>query len=158
MTKVVCPGSFDPVTNGHLDIIKRSLPLFDEMIIAILNNPEKHPMFSVEERMAMVRRENGNSGWIGVSQPPYREWQWNDAGFRFGGPNFIRLPNSQLWGSSRHYGKTATTVVGPMTKTAFTPALTLPSGGDTSYAGLVWHDGDLYHDGCLGDIEAEQAE
>lgn len=50
----IFPGSFDPLTNGHLDIIKRSLPLFDEVVVAILNNPEKNPMFSVEERCVMI--------------------------------------------------------------------------------------------------------
>ena len=53
--RAIFPGSFDPLTNGHLDIIKRSLPLFDEIIIAVLNNPEKNPMFTVEERCAMIR-------------------------------------------------------------------------------------------------------
>ena len=55
MRRAIFPGSFDPPTNGHLDIIKRSLPLFDEIIIAVLNNPEKNPMFSVEERREMIR-------------------------------------------------------------------------------------------------------
>ena len=54
MCRAIFPGSFDPLTNGHLDIIKRSLPLFDEIIIAVLNNPEKNPMFSVEERCRMI--------------------------------------------------------------------------------------------------------
>ena len=55
MRRAIFPGSFDPMTNGHLDIIKRSSPLFDEMIVAVLNNADKHPMFTVEERCAMIR-------------------------------------------------------------------------------------------------------
>jgi pantetheine-phosphate adenylyltransferase len=54
LRRAIFPGSFDPLTNGHLDIIKRSQPLFDEIIIAVLNNPEKNPMFSVAERCAMI--------------------------------------------------------------------------------------------------------
>jgi len=55
MRRAVFPGSFDPLTNGHLDIIRRSAPLFDEMIIAVLNNPDKRPMFTVDERCDMIR-------------------------------------------------------------------------------------------------------
>ena len=55
MRRAIFPGSFDPLTNGHLDIIRRSAPLFDEMIVSVLNNPDKHPMFSVEERCEMIR-------------------------------------------------------------------------------------------------------
>ena len=51
----VYPGSFDPVMNGHLDIITRGLAVFDEVIIAILVNPQKHPLFTVEERVALIR-------------------------------------------------------------------------------------------------------
>jgi len=54
MRRAIFPGSFDPLTNGHLDIIQRSAPLFDEMIVAVLNNPDKHPMFSVDERCEMI--------------------------------------------------------------------------------------------------------
>jgi len=52
----VCPGSFDPVTNGHLDIIERSGVLFDKVIVAVMNNPKKRPLFSVEERVEMLRK------------------------------------------------------------------------------------------------------
>jgi pantetheine-phosphate adenylyltransferase len=51
----VFPGSFDPITNGHLDIIARSLSVFDEVVVAILVNPEKSPLFTVEERVAIIR-------------------------------------------------------------------------------------------------------
>ena len=50
MRRAIYPGSFDPVTNGHLDIIERGCKLFDEIIIAILVNPEKQPFFTIEER------------------------------------------------------------------------------------------------------------
>ena len=54
MRRAIYPGSFDPVTNGHLDIIERGCKLFDEIIIAILVNPEKKPFFTIEEREAML--------------------------------------------------------------------------------------------------------
>lgn len=56
MKIAVCPGSFDPVTNGHLDIIERSGALFDKVIVAVLNNPNKKSLFSVEERVEMLRK------------------------------------------------------------------------------------------------------
>jgi len=54
MRRAIYPGSFDPVTNGHLDIIKRGCKLFDEIIVAILVNPEKTPFFSVDERREIL--------------------------------------------------------------------------------------------------------
>ncbi len=54
MRRAIYPGSFDPVTNGHLDIIERGCKLFDEIIIAILVNPDKRPFFSIEERRDML--------------------------------------------------------------------------------------------------------
>ncbi len=55
MRRAIYPGSFDPVTNGHLDIIQRGCKLFDEIIIAVLINPEKTAFFSVEERCDILR-------------------------------------------------------------------------------------------------------
>lgn len=54
MARAIYPGSFDPVTLGHLDIIKRSAEIFDEVIVGILNNPQKSPLFSVEERVKIL--------------------------------------------------------------------------------------------------------
>ena len=54
MRRAIYPGSFDPVTNGHLDIIERGCKLFDEIIISILVNPEKQPFFTVAERQEML--------------------------------------------------------------------------------------------------------
>ncbi len=52
--RVVCPGSFDPVTNGHLDIVTRAAKLYDEVVVAVLRNPNKSPLFSVDERVEML--------------------------------------------------------------------------------------------------------
>ncbi|HET6257484.1 MAG TPA: pantetheine-phosphate adenylyltransferase [Pseudonocardia sp.] len=54
MRRAVCPGSFDPPTNGHLDVISRASALFDEVVVAVLVNKSKKSMFSVDERMAML--------------------------------------------------------------------------------------------------------
>jgi pantetheine-phosphate adenylyltransferase len=61
--RVVCPGSFDPVTNGHLDIVSRASRLYDEVVVAVLINLSKKSLFTVEERLAMlseVTRTYGN--------------------------------------------------------------------------------------------------
>ena len=50
----VYPGTFDPITNGHLSIVNRALKIFDKLIIAILNNPQKQPLFTLEERISMI--------------------------------------------------------------------------------------------------------
>lgn len=55
MRRAIVPGSFDPVTNGHLAVIKQATALFDEVVVAVMNNPDKHPMFSVDERAQLIR-------------------------------------------------------------------------------------------------------
>ena len=53
--RAIYPGSFDPPTNGHLDLIQRGSKIFEELVVAILRNSEKSPMFSVAERLEMLR-------------------------------------------------------------------------------------------------------
>ena len=59
MRRAVCPGSFDPVTHGHLDVIGRAARLFDEVVVAVGVNPSKSRLFSPEERLDMLRRACG---------------------------------------------------------------------------------------------------
>ena len=55
MTIAICPGSFDPVTNGHIDIFERASKMFDEVIVGVFNNINKKPLFTVEERVALLK-------------------------------------------------------------------------------------------------------
>jgi pantetheine-phosphate adenylyltransferase len=56
MKKIIYPGTFDPITNGHLDIAERASKLFDELIFVVANNPDKNQLFTVEERMKMISK------------------------------------------------------------------------------------------------------
>ncbi len=106
----------------------------------IWNASETTLRFVPDEELIALTRPH----WIGTSKPPYTEWKWTKMESRIGGPNFIRLPNGNLWAAARRYGERATTVLARMTRDSYEPVLTLPSGGDCSYPGLVWHDGLLW--------------
>ena len=102
---------------------------------------------------ALVRRDRYNDApttpMLGVSKAGYTEWQWHDLGSEFnafGGPNFIELPCGQWIAAGRmHQGGTHTALTHLDVKSAtMTHLLDLPSGGDTSYPGLLWHDDLLY--------------
>ena len=54
--RAIYPGTFDPVTYGHIDLIKRALKIVDELIVAVAHNPGKHPLFSVQERVDLLKR------------------------------------------------------------------------------------------------------
>lgn len=66
MTVAVYPGTFDPVTNGHLDLIERSLRMFDKLIVAIFDNPMKGPLFDVEERRRLLEESTKGMGNIEI--------------------------------------------------------------------------------------------
>jgi pantetheine-phosphate adenylyltransferase len=64
----VCPGSFDPITLGHLDIVRRAAQRFDRLVVAVLENPRKSAMFSVEERIALIEAEIADLGNVEVDR------------------------------------------------------------------------------------------
>lgn len=106
---------------------------------------ESSIVFDGDTAYCLLRREAGN-GLLGTAKPPYREWIWKDLGKRIGGPHIIRLDDGRLLAAVRLYdGKVRTSLcwADPATG-AFEEFLTLPSGGDTSYAGLVPHKGLLW--------------
>ncbi|MCP9884077.1 pantetheine-phosphate adenylyltransferase [Synechococcus sp. ATX 2A4] len=65
--KALYPGSFDPITLGHLDLIERSSRLFEEVLVAVLQNPGKQPSFSLEQRLAQIRRATSHLSNVEVS-------------------------------------------------------------------------------------------
>lgn len=66
MRRAIYPGSFDPVTNGHLDMIERSRAMFDELYVGVLNNSSKNALFSVEERVSMIKDLTKDMGNVKV--------------------------------------------------------------------------------------------
>ena len=107
--------------------------------------------FAEDGTMYCLQRRDGRpthpSAFLGASRPPYTEWQWHDLGMFVGGPNFIRLPLGKWIAAGRFFdGKTAKTKLAwlDVAKNTITPTLELPSGGDCSYPGLVWHDDVLW--------------
>lgn len=65
MRTALYPGTFDPITKGHLDIMERALRIFDFLFVSVAANPQKHPLFTVEERVEMIREEA--KGWENMS-------------------------------------------------------------------------------------------
>ncbi len=68
MRRAIYPGSFDPITNGHLDVIERASKLFDEVIVAVAHNVEKEPLFSLEERLNILRTTVGQNSGVRIGQ------------------------------------------------------------------------------------------
>src|SRR5229473_5958127 len=68
MKRAIYPGSFDPVTNGHLDVIERARKLFDEVIVAVAHNDEKQPLFPLAERLDLLRETAGKINNVRIAQ------------------------------------------------------------------------------------------
>lgn len=76
MKKAVFAGSFDPFTIGHMDVLRRAAALFDEVHVGVLVNPEKHPLFSPEERCAMIRSAVREAGIDNAPVSVFRDFWW----------------------------------------------------------------------------------
>jgi len=86
----ILPGSFDPVTNGHLDVIERARKLFDEVVVAVAHNDEKQPLFSLEQRLDLLRAGDKNP-------PSHQEYRfYRGIRFRFITHLKIRIQNPKL--------------------------------------------------------------
>ena len=68
MRRAIYPGSFDPVTNGHLDVVERARKLFDEVVVAVAHNDEKQPLFSLQERLDLLQQTVGKIGNVRIAQ------------------------------------------------------------------------------------------
>ena len=68
MRRAIYPGSFDPVTNGHLDVIERARKLFDEVIVAVAHNDEKQPLFPLKERLDLLRKTAGKIDNVRIAE------------------------------------------------------------------------------------------
>ncbi len=107
--------------------------------------------FAKDGTLYCLQRRDGQpphaSAYLGVARPPYTNWQWHDLGAHVGGPNFIQLQSGRWIAAGRFYtGNKAKTKLAwlDVDKGTIEPFLELPSGGDCSYPGLVWHDGMLW--------------
>ncbi|ADG78185.1 Phosphopantetheine adenylyltransferase OS=Tsukamurella paurometabola (strain ATCC 8368 / DSM/ CCUG 35730 / CIP 100753 / JCM 10117 / KCTC 9821 / NBRC 16120/ NCIMB 702349 / NCTC 13040) OX=521096 GN=coaD PE=3 SV=1 [Tsukamurella paurometabola] len=68
MSKACCPGSFDPMTNGHLDIFRRAAKLFDELVVTVVVNPNKQGMFTIDERIALIEENVADLPGVSVER------------------------------------------------------------------------------------------
>ncbi|KAA5541933.1 exo-alpha-sialidase [Roseiconus nitratireducens] len=109
---------------------------------------ESSILFRKDDTAECLLRRDGaeNSALLGTSKPPYREWNWRDLGVRVGGPHLIEIPDGRVLAAVRLYDGGARTSLCWLdtARATLTECLELPSGGDTSYAGLVWHDDHLW--------------
>lgn len=68
MRRAIYPGSFDPITNGHLDVIERACKLFDEVVVAVARNDEKQPLFTLQERLDLLQKTAGNLDRVKIAE------------------------------------------------------------------------------------------
>lgn len=108
---------------------------------------ETQIVFAPDDMAYCLLRRDPDTGQLGSARPPYTDWQWQDLGVQIGGPALLRLPDGRLVACVRRYYaegcKTALGWIDPQAGT-YDEFLELPSGGDTSYAGMVWREDRLW--------------
>ncbi|MSU62615.1 MAG: exo-alpha-sialidase [Pedosphaera sp.] len=108
---------------------------------------ESSIIFDPDDAAFCLLRRDGKpgAGLLGTARPPYTNWEWKDLGSKIGGPHMLRLSDARLLAAVRLYdGKVRTSLCWITRDGRMTEFLKLPSGGDTSYAGLAWSDGLLW--------------
>ncbi|WP_442505642.1 sialidase family protein [Novipirellula sp. SH528] len=122
--------------------------LIEKVDVAGTYPNESSVIFLPDDTAYCLLRQDGtpNTANLGTSRPPYTEWDWKSLDIRIGGPDMIRLPDGRILATVRLYDKKVRTSLCWLDANAgqLTEALALPSGGDTSYAGMVWHDDHLW--------------
>jgi len=140
----------DPSADGWTLSLVKSADGIDYTKVTELEVPDRGNEVTLRFRddgacIALVRREAGSqNGWIGLSHAPFEKWEWKESTLRLGGPDFIILPNGDMWAGTREYSAPVSTVLARMSLEDLYPVATLPSGGDTSYPGFVWHEDKLW--------------
>jgi hypothetical protein len=122
-------------------------PLVDRLFVEHVPNESTMAFQEDGVALCLIRRDGKiATAMLGRSEPDYREWTWKDLGLRIGGPNMIILPDGRIVAAFRRYGFEPWTSLNWLDPDAsrVTEFLELPSGGDTSYPGLSWHDGILW--------------
>ncbi|MEK6234133.1 MAG: exo-alpha-sialidase, partial [Planctomycetales bacterium] len=97
--------------------------------------------------LCLLRRDGQpNAAMLGEAKPPYKKWTWKDLGVRVGGPHITQAPDGRILVAGRDYQSGTRTKLWMLSPdhAKLTDLLTLPSGGDTSYPGLAWHEGLLW--------------
>ncbi len=121
--------------------------LVDRLLSGSYANESSFAFLPDGRALCLLRRDGEHSSaLLGEASPPYKAWRWRDLGVRFGGPKLLRLPDGRLIAGGRLYdGSTRTSLCWLDPEAGeLVEALKLPSGGDTSYPGLVFRDGTLY--------------
>ena len=133
MKKAIYPGSFDPVTYGHIDIIQRAAEIFDELLVAVLNNTAKTPLFSVDERVNILKevvKDIPNVTVLSYEGLLVDFAMANDAGV-------IRGKDSFIWGSGADASQTKTAGKVNINTADLAALQTLPGVGEATARAII---------------------